>query len=194
MNLQYRRPSIKLQPTSWLLSFISITILTSIVKGSHSHTAELTNTINQRIYSDLTGKIREFSSIKHSNNTDQHFQSPVDSYDQDQVLWEGYLLMNPEDLISSSQITTPDEGSTSDITTDGSGFTTDGSGITIEETTTSVTVTDTTQSTITVHLTSSNFPSSDSTTPTDETTSEVPTQSSTSSSSTTEQITSEISS
>ncbi|CAF1459518.1 unnamed protein product [Rotaria sordida] len=122
MNFQYRRLSIKLKPTSWLLSFISITILTSVVKGLHSHTAEWANKNNQHVYSDLMKAIREFSSIKDGDDTDKRFQSLVDNDDQDQLLLKGYRLINSQYLISPFQITTPDERFV------------DGSGITIEET------------------------------------------------------------
>ncbi|CAF3469005.1 unnamed protein product [Rotaria sp. Silwood1] len=186
MNLQYRSPSIELRPTSsWLLCFITIAILTSIVKGNHimnekKHivTVESTNKTNQSLYSDLTGITREISSIRSSDDADKHFQSSLNSYEQEQLLEEGYRLVNFEDVISSFQTTIPDEGST------------DGSGTSTEETT-AVTVTSTTQSTSTVHLSTSDFQSTASATSTSETTSEVPSQNSTSTSTTTEKITTE---
>ncbi|CAF1151504.1 unnamed protein product [Rotaria sp. Silwood1] len=179
MNLQYRSPSIELRPTSsWLLCFITIAILTSIVKGSHSVTVESTNKTNQSLYSDLTGITREISSIRSSDDADKHFQSSLNSYEQEQLLEEGYRLVNFEDVISSFQTTIPDEGST------------DGSGTSTEETT-AVTVTSTTQSTTTVHLSTSDFQSTASATSTSETTSEVSSQNSTSTSTTTEKITTE---
>ncbi|CAF4441065.1 unnamed protein product, partial [Rotaria sp. Silwood2] len=145
MNLKYGILSMKLPPTSWLLFLITITILISIVKGSHSDVDESANENNQRLHAELSGTIGKFSSIKNSDDTDKHFSSSVDNSDQDQLLLEGYRLVNSQDIISSFQIVTHDEGST------------DGSDTTTEEDSTSATVTGTTESTTIVHLTSSDF-------------------------------------
>ncbi|CAF3044095.1 unnamed protein product [Rotaria sp. Silwood2] len=128
--------------------------------GSYSNTGEWNNLNNQRIYSDLAGTIHKFSSIKDHNVITKRFQSPLDISDQDQLLLEGYRLVNSQDAVSSFQIATHDAGST------------DGSGMSTEDDSTSVAVTDTTDSTTTIHLTSNDFQTSALSTHISETTSE----------------------
>ena len=109
--------------------------------GSDSNTDEWSNEYSQRLFSSLTGQIRELPSIDDNDDTDKRFQPPLDIYNQEQPLNEGYRLANLPNIIPSASISAPNEvllirhkrdvtladGLSQTIIMDGSGITEEGS-------------------------------------------------------------------
>ncbi len=67
--------------------------------GSGSNIDEWSNEYNQRLYSSLTGTIRELASVDNSDDTDTRFQPPLDISKQDQTVVEGYRLESPQNIL-----------------------------------------------------------------------------------------------